>query len=855
MNSIGPTLTPSIINVEIARILHSDEYTRASSTPINFDVTLSTQRQPIGWLTVPTADIGRRFLEEYGDPNPRKTLLRIKFKLSNRVPNAKLLDRIRRLPYIDPRVLQEENHRAERRVLEVQNCEVAIKAIQFGRECRDRVFSVEWEEACTGKLVLDPEKGDFRVKVTSLMETRVLVVRPAQIYYTSAGVDMRGAAIIYLSLNHAPSFETESSLQTMFAGMSTRGNRSKPMRKRNISFCDAHTPFAPYVSLNIRLVCNDHSDIQAYHFLCRRARVLVQQFLHEIEYRSLFSEGMRHRFTREVSRFSWRIAFQVEALSRINVLDLPEVLSLFDRIRRTIKLHGVGDTAVFLKDFNGAVKGLLWYTDNTTTMEILEIRHLYDDYERKFFAHKKIDTTNYSADLTQCFHAVVTPTTIFLEGPFPERSNRVIRTYLDNQASFLRVSFVDENGLQYRFDRDIDGRDFIRKRVLTLLHDGFHIAGRHFEFLAYSQSALKEHAVWFVKPFNDPSHGLVNAATIIASLGSFRELAYDPTLIRCPARYGARISQAFTATDSSLSIEAEEIFKEDDIERNGHCFTDGVGTISPDLARAIHAALRKKKGLLGRRTKTYPKAFQIRFQGSKGMLSVNHRLDGDSVVIRPSMIKFDAPHSNDIEIARVFDKPGRFFLNRPLIMLLEGLGVPFEVFEKLQDDAVRNVHASVESMERAARLLESYGLGASFRLTSVMLSLHKLGVKPLEDVFWQQMMDFAVNHVLRELKHHARIPVPGGYNLVGVADIHGFLKEGEVFVCIDDPSGGVTCFSGPVMISRSPTIHPGDVQLVRAIGRPPPGSPFEREQLRNCVVFSTLGLFYFSNFISASRRR
>ena len=36
-------------------------------------------------------------------------------------------------------------------------------------------------------------------------------------------------------------------------------------------------------------------------------------------------------------------------------------------------------------------------------------------------------------------------------------------------------------------------------------------------------------------------------------------------------------------------------------------------------------------------------------------------------------------------------------------------------------------------------------------------------------------------------------------------------------------------------------IHPGDVQIVRAIGSPPPGSPFEKEPLPNAVVFSIKG--------------
>ena len=87
----------------------------------------------------------------------------------------------------------------------------------------------------------------------------------------------------------------------------------------------------------------------------------------------------------------------------------------------------------------------------------------------------------------------------------------------------------------------------------------------------------------------------------------------------------------------------------------------------------------------------------------------------------------------------------------------------------------------------------------------------------------------------------ARIPVPGAYNLVGVADIHRYLKPRQIFVCIKPIDGSRIYLSGPVLVSRSPAIHPGDVQLVTAIGAPPPESPFEEESLPNTIVFSTTG--------------
>ena len=93
-----------------------------------------------------------------------------------------------------------------------------------------------------------------------------------------------------------------------------------------------------------------------------------------------------------------------------------------------------------------------------------------------------------------------------------------------------------------------------------------------------------------------------------------------------------------------------------------------------------------------------------------------------------------------------------------------------------------------------------------------MLSLCKLGFDSLDDLFFQQSLEFAIHHVLRELKQHARIPIPGGWTLVGVADVHGLLREGEIFASFKNPDTGKTVYlEGPTLISRSPTIHPGDV--------------------------------------------
>jgi RNA-dependent RNA polymerase len=79
---------------------------------------------------------------------------------------------------------------------------------------------------------------------------------------------------------------------------------------------------------------------------------------------------------------------------------------------------------------------------------------------------------------------------------------------------------------------------------------------------------------------------------------------------------------------------------------------------------------------------------------------------------------------------------------------------------------------------------------------------------------------------------------------VGAADVHGFLKPDEVHICVRCPHCHQDChLEGRTVVSRSPTIHPGDVQILTAVGKPGPDSPFYTEPLRQCIIFSTQGQY------------
>ncbi|KAI0651763.1 RdRP-domain-containing protein [Trametes meyenii] len=872
ISQITPGTSVHKLKYELANIIHSPPFREPSSStpPPNFEVFLFPRKRRSPWrdaaLTLPSLELGTKFLQWYGGPSPRCTLslgaTRVQFQPSRHNVRREVLERIWRQPFQDPRIAEAEE-------LDVQRLEAAcvrISTIQFGWECRDHVYSIEWEKSCSASLVYVPHRREFRVetKGPGMEDCRIIAIRASQMAWVSAGVHQpSGVPTIFFSLSNPPSFETASPLTDMigtFQEIFEVSIPNKPRRRKWTAFDESHEPIAAYTSLAIRLECSSIRDLDIFRDISRKVHIHPEDFAYHVERRGLFAENLRDEYSMWARRQPWIVAFQVEALLRAWLLDFMEVLRLLRPIEQLIRARGWEYTAALLRDFMARAKELFWYGEDNLRGPAATTNDLPatpKDPVELFtlvcarFVHKPMNTAFNTSDAAAPFHCLrvtVTPTTMLLEGPFPERSNRVMRRYYRTQDCFLRVSFQDEDRLQLRFDREVDGRDFVSRRVKSCLLDGITIAGVHFDFLAYSQSALKEHAVWFVKPFKHVDDigymHIVDAASIIASLGTFKNLPFDPHLTKCPARYAARISQAFTATDASITVDVGHVIYGNDIKDSTgkRVFTDGVGTISPQLAKEIWRALQERKRR-GRRDRPYPRAYQIRFQGSKGVLSVDYMLAGRSILLRPSMIKFESPDSLTIEVAKAFHKPGAYYLNRPLIMLLEGLGVPHQVFQDLQDDAVRSVQGSVESLERSARLLEVHGLGASFRLTSAMLGLHKLGLDPLhDDYFWQQMMDFATNHVLRELKHRARIPVPNGWTLVGVADVHGYLEEGEIFACIDAPDRtGLIFLEGRTLVSRSPTIHPGDAQVVHAIGRPPAGSPFERESLRNTVVFPIKG--------------
>ena len=142
-------------------------------------------------------------------------------------------------------------------------------------------------------------------------------------------------------------------------------------------------------------------------------------------------------------------------------------------------------------------------------------------------------------------------------------------------------------------------------------------------------------------------------------------------------------------------------------------------------------------------------------------------------------------------------------------------GVADQVFLNLQADAIRQANRSKHSIKQAVPFLESNGLGVSFRLPSLLLNLLRLlhldigdVDDAIEDEFLDRCLEFSITHVLRTIKHKARVLVPNAVTLVGVPDAYDFIPAGCIYARIERQGESPTVLSGPIAISRSPSEHP-----------------------------------------------
>lgn len=436
-------------------------------------------------------------------------------------------------------------------------------------------------------------------------------------------------------------------------------------------------------------------------------------------------------------------------------------------------------------------------------------------------------------------HATITATGVYFHTPSVEISNRVVRKYERHSDRFLRVRFEDDSyrGRTTLYPAANGKMKLIFERVSRTLRQGIKIGDRHYEFLAWGNSQLRDHGAYFFASSENP---LITAENIRDGMGVFDQE-------KVVAKRAARMGQCFSTTKPVSVVRRHGWSKNPipDIVNGKYNFTDGVGKISPLAARLVQSHLKIPGN-------TLPSAFQYRLGGCKGVLALDPTLTKLDVKIRPSQFKFDC-ESSELEVIRVseFWQP---YLNRQLILVLSDLGVPDKVFLRKQDECIKALNLALTDDSVALReLRENID---SNRMTLNIAIMVEDGFRRTKEPFVTSLLRLWRAWTLKYLKEKAKIPISQGAFVLGVVDetqtLRGHVEDlhpgpdasqeekekslPEIFIqYTDEHTGKCNIVEGLCILARNPSLHAGDIRVVKAINVP------SLHHLRDVVVMPARG--------------
>jgi hypothetical protein len=206
------------------------------------------------------------------------------------------------------------------------------------------------------------------------------------------------------------------------------------------------------------------------------------------------------------------------------------------------------------------------------------------------------------------------------------------------------------------------------------------------------------------------------------------------------------------------------------------------------------------------------------------------------------MVKFKAEYKH-LEVIAI-GKRIPYYLNRHVILLLRVHSVPDSVFIDMQQSMLNDLDQMLIDPEKAMDMVPRLSGSSSSTSGALMHMLHS-GLDPRFDPFLLSCLHAIRSHHLMNLRKKTRIFVKKGAVLLGGIDETGNLPEDCVFVQISDGysrdgdvsgSGDVQRpLTGPVLVTKHPVMHPGDVRMLMAVNIP------ELQHHRNMIMFSQHG--------------
>eukprot|EP01061_Rhynchopus_euleeides_P038471 TRINITY_DN65_c1_g1_i2.p1 TRINITY_DN65_c1_g1~~TRINITY_DN65_c1_g1_i2.p1 ORF type:complete len:1815 (+),score=482.44 TRINITY_DN65_c1_g1_i2:105-5549(+) len=345
------------------------------------------------------------------------------------------------------------------------------------------------------------------------------------------------------------------------------------------------------------------------------------------------------------------------------------------------------------------------------------------------------------------------------------------------------------------------------KMVRNLLDQGVYIDGKAFWFLGCTSSGMKQRRCYLYQGTVQEIDGL------LAQCGNFAQI---PKM----SKRLARIGLLFSTCNPAVRIPEASIKDIHDIENDrGQNFTDGCGLVGKALAKRIMKAV-------GVETQPPPSVIQIRFQGYKGVVSVEAQVPKDEIHLRGSMKKFQTSAFPVLCVCNYSQPYSIGSLNLQFIRLLSTLGVPDQVFfDRLESHYTTLMNAQTDITDAIVVLSWKGKFEAA------------LSPNP-NDAFRE-----ARNIRLKEVgakKQQLRILLRDSRQLFGIADHKGLLQCGQVHVRVTI-DGHPQTIRGKVVVSKCPAYLPGDVRVLEAVSPKDNRDLDALEELVDCIVFPSQG--------------
>ncbi|KAK4553479.1 hypothetical protein LTR86_009536 [Recurvomyces mirabilis] len=732
-----------------------------------------------------------------------------------------------------PATTRPENHASRRfRTRELQ-------CGQWGYEGDRLVFITHYKRTTHGSITFGRKEAILLLGDTNAQHVRIDL---SYNHCDSVVIGSTNDPTICITLRIPQKFYEVHGEDVLTAGLaalviSNTAARQKDIRKTRLSSIDDNHRKIAGVALVYRITLASRHELTAVTSLLSRSRYPISaismptkvQIPQETWARSKERLDLELADMKRFGNAPFKVRFQLDGLARNGRLSPRIILDLLPRVETLLDGYSTGAVLTALmklhKNMPNAGPGI-----DAEDLSVEGLTYMLIHFAMAYDPQAPDNVYELSkrhAHVELIHRVVITPAGAYLEGPVPEPTNRVLRQYAGQTDNFLRIVFQDEDGGNVHYDPRASNALIYHERFKGILDCTFNIAGLGFSFLGFSHSSMRSQSCWFMAPLWDrDALRLMYAPQVIKRLGDFSN-------IRTPAKCAARIGQCFTDTAASIEIDGAEIFHLSIIERNGRDFSDGVGTISQELLSNVWQ-------VYGTRRQLKPTVLQIRFRGAKGVVALDSRLQGRRLCLRSNMEKFSGSTSRTLEICGAALKPLPMVLNRQFVKILEDLGVPTDSFLELQRHAVDRLRCRLNNVNNTAGLMDEIETTRAARISELITRLDEIGVDFRADAFLYSIVEMAVMTKMRDIKYRGRIPVEQGATLYGIMDETGFLEEGEIYVAMEaGPDGGRhTIVRKRIVVTRSPAMHPGDVQLVNAV-EVPDTSPLK--DLRNVVVFSSKG--------------